>query len=58
MSFFVSRSFYWLQDICHFDLDHLLNWPLSHLFYKRILFSKVSNVHDFEPLCITVKNNA
>ena len=41
----MTRSFYWYQDICPCDLDHLWNWPLSgaFVFHKRILFKRVCN---------------
>ena len=39
LMFLVTRSSYWYQDICTWDLGHLGNWPLSGVivFYKHIL---------------------
>ena len=39
LMFLVTRSSYWYQDICTWDLGHLWNWPLSGVivFYKHIL---------------------
>ena len=38
--FLLTRSFYWYQGICPYDLYHCLNRPLSgaFVFHKHILF--------------------
>ena len=40
MSFLVTGSFYWYQNICPCEFDHLWNWSLlrTFLFHKHILF--------------------
>ena len=44
----MTRSFYWCQDICPCDLDHLWNWPFlgAFLFHKHILLLIFINIEN------------